>query len=230
VQGFRATPSGQLLPISAASASLLPGASGASSIKFSPNGDRLVVTERNSNRLETIAVGENGQLGTPVATASSGAAPFAVDNGFDGSVLVAESNGAAPNGAVSSYQLAGSGALHTVTGSLSSQNRATCWLIATSDGKFAYAINAASSTVTGLSIGREGRLALLNSDGVTASTGAGATPIDPGFAGGDQFLYVLKAGTATVQGFRILENHGLLAQSEVSVGAPSSGQQGLAAF
>jgi 6-phosphogluconolactonase (cycloisomerase 2 family) len=230
VQGFRATPSGQLLPISAASASLLPGASGASSIKFSFDGEHLVVTERNSNRLETFAIGENGRLGTPVATASSGAAPFAVDNGFDGSVLVAESNGAAPNGAVSSYQLATTGALRTVTGSLSTQNAATCWLIATADGRFAYAIDAASSAITGLSVGAEGRLALLNPDGVTASTGAGATPIDPAFAGGDRFLFVLKAGTSTVQGFRVIENHALLAQSEVSVGAPLSGQQGLAAF
>jgi 6-phosphogluconolactonase (cycloisomerase 2 family) len=218
------------LPISDASASLLPGASGASSIKFSADGEHLVVTERNSNRLETFAVGENGRLGTPVATTSSGAVPFAVDNGFDGSILVAEAGGADPNGAVSSYQLAERGALRTVTSSLSTQNLATCWLIVNPEGRFAYAINAASGTVTGLSVGSEGRLALLNVDGVTASTGAGSTPLDPAFAGGDQFLYVLKAGTGTVQGFRVTDDHGLVAESEASVGAPRSGQQGLAAF
>jgi 6-phosphogluconolactonase len=230
VQGFRATPSGGLLPIPGVTATLLPGASGASSIKFSVDGEHLLVTERNSNRLETIAVGKNGRLGTPVATASSGAVPFAVDNGFDGSALVAEAGGAAPNGAVSSYRLGEAGVLRTVTASLSTQGAATCWVVATPDGRFAYAINSASGTVSGLSVGRGGRLALLNVDGVTASTGAGSAPIDPSLAAGGRFLYVLKAGTGTIQGFRVGEGHGLVAQDDVAAGAPRNGQQGLAAF
>ncbi|HET7189439.1 MAG TPA: beta-propeller fold lactonase family protein [Gemmatimonadaceae bacterium] len=230
VQGFRATPSGGLTPVPGASTTLLPGASGASSIKFSADGEHLLVTERNSNRLETIAVGKNGRLGTPVATASSGAVPFAVDLGFDGSALVAEAGGAAPNGAVSSYQLGGAGTLRTVTASLSTQGAATCWLVATPDGRFAYAINSASSTVTGLSVAQGGRLSLLNVDGVTASTGTSTAPIDPALADGGRFLYVLKAGTGTIQGFRVAEGHELVPQQDVVAGAPRNGQQGLAAF
>jgi 6-phosphogluconolactonase (cycloisomerase 2 family) len=230
VQGFRATPSGGLSPIPGASTTLLPGASGASSIKFTSDGEHLLVTERNSNRLESIAVGKNGRLGTVVATASSGAVPFAVDNGFDGSALVAEAGGADPNGAVSSYQVGEAGALRTVTASLSTQGAATCWVVATRDGRFAYAINSASGTVSGLSVGRGGRLALLNANGVTASTGAGTAPIDPALAAGGRFLYVLKAGTGTIQGFRVGEGHGLVAQGDVVAGAARNGQQGLAAF
>ncbi|MEP6731509.1 MAG: beta-propeller fold lactonase family protein [bacterium] len=230
IQGFRTTDSGKLLSIVGATASLLPGAAGASSIKFSADGRHLVVTERISNRVEILSVNENGRFGAPVATTSSGAVPFAVDNGFDGSVLVAEAGGAAPAGAVSSYRMTENGALRTVTASLSTQNNATCWLVATADGRFAYAINSASSNVSALSVGSGGRLALLSAGGVTASTGAGSAPLDPALAAGDRFLYVLEAGRGAIQGFRVTDSHGLVVQGSVSTGAPSSGQQGLAAF
>jgi 6-phosphogluconolactonase (cycloisomerase 2 family) len=230
VQGYRATRSGTLSPIPQANASLLPGASGASTIHFSADGAYLIVTERNSNRIETFAVRENGRLGAPVATPSHGAVPFALDNAFDGSALVAEAGGAAPNGAVSSYQVAADGALQTETGSLSTQNPATCWIIATSDGHFAYAINAGSGTISGFAVGNGGSLTLLDANGITASTGTGSTPLDPAVAGGNRFLYVFKAGTGTVEGFRITASHGLAALGDAPAGAPRSGQQGLAAY
>jgi 6-phosphogluconolactonase len=230
IRGFRATRSGTLSLIPSSTVPLLPGASGASSIHFSADGRFLVVTERNSNRLETLPVKENGRLGAPIATVSSGAVPFAVDNGFDGSALVAEAGGAAPNGAVSSYRVGRNGGLQLVTGSRSTQNPATCWIVATTDGRFAYAVNAGSSTITGVSVGDGGRLTLLNADGVTAATGVGSTPLDPAVAGGNRFLYVFKAGTGTIQGFRITESHGLAALGDAPAGAPTAGQQGLAAF
>lgn len=230
IQGFRATRSGTLSPIPFGSASLLPGAAGASAIHFSADGEHVIVTERNSNRIETFVVDENGRLGAPVATASHGAVPFSLDNGFDGSEVVVEAGGAAPNGALSSYTLGQTGALQTVTGSLSTQNVASCWIIATSDGRYVYAINAGSATITGASVGAGGTLSLLNANGVTASTGAGTTPLDPAVAGGNRFLYVLKAGTGSIEGFAIGSDHGLTALGDVGVGAPRSGQQGLAAF
>jgi 6-phosphogluconolactonase len=230
IQGFRATRSGTLTTIPFSNASLLPGASGAATIHFSADGAHVVVTERNSNRLETFAVDANGRLGAPVATASHGDVPFALDNGFDGSLLVAEAGGAAPNGAISSYQVTDDGHLQTVTGSLSTQGAATCWIIATTDGRFAYAINAGSATITGLSVGAGGALTLLDANGVTASTGAGTTPLDPAVAGGNRFLYVLKAGTGSIEGFNITASHGLTAIGDTPASAPRSGQQGLAAY
>jgi hypothetical protein len=52
--------------------------------------------------------------------------------------------------------------------------------------------------------------------------------LDPAVAG--RFVYVFKAGTGTVQGFRITDAHGLTALGDAPAGAPRSGQQGLAAF
>lgn len=230
IRGYRATASGTLAPLSFAAASLLPGASGASTIQFSADGERLIVTERNSNRLETFSVEESGRLGPPVATASSGSVPFAIANGLDGSVIVAEAGGAAPNGAVSSYASSGTGALESITASLSTQGVATCWLVATTDGRFAYAVNAGSSTITGLSVGAGGALALLNADGVTASTGDGSTPLDAAIGGGNRFLYVFKSGTGSIEGFRITDSHGLEPLGDAPAGAPRAGQQGLAAY
>jgi 6-phosphogluconolactonase len=230
IRGFRAARSGALSPIPSSTTSLLLGASGASSIHFSGDGRWIVVTERNSNRIESFPVNENGRLGVPVASASNGAVPFALDNGFDGTTLVAEAGGAAPNGAVSSYRIARNGELQTVTASRSTQNLATCWIVATTGGRFAYAVNASSGTITGLSVGPVGQVTLLNTGGVTASTGSGSTPLDPAVSSDDRFLYVFKAGTGTIQGFWITDTHGLAALGDALAGAPSGGQQGLAAF
>jgi 6-phosphogluconolactonase (cycloisomerase 2 family) len=149
---------------------------------------------------------------------------------LDGSVIVAEAGGAAPNGAVSSYASSGTGALESITASLSTQGVATCWLVATTDGRFAYAVNAGSSTITGLSVGAGGALALLNAAGVTASTGDGSTPLDAAIGGGNRFLYVFKSGTGSIEGFRITDSHGLEPLGDAPAGAPRAGQQGLAAY
>jgi 6-phosphogluconolactonase (cycloisomerase 2 family) len=63
VTGLRVNPQGRLLQIPGGTRPLAAGAAGASTIHFSADGSELIVTERLSNRIETLTVGANGRLG-----------------------------------------------------------------------------------------------------------------------------------------------------------------------
>ena len=226
LSGLRAVPSGELVRIPNSTRALAAGAAGAAAVRFTPDGHWLVVTERASARIETFPVLPNGRLGEPVVTASNGAAPFGFDITPRNQPVVSEAAGSA----ASSYNLLSSGALAVATGSLSTHGRAACWLILTSDGGYAYVINAGTGTVTGAAVSAAGSLTLLDADGITGETGAGSTPLDPDLSEGDAYLYVLEAGTGTIGAFAVNADGSLTARPDTSAGAPASGLQGMAAF
>ncbi len=228
VSGLRVAPSGKLAPLPQATRALSQGAAGASTIHFTPDGERLIVTERTSNRIETLQVARSGRLGEPVVTASSGATPFGFDVTRSGKIIVSEAGGAAPNGAVSSYRLKENGSLSLITGSLDAQGGASCWVIATADGRFAFVANSASNAIAAVRIGGDGALTLLNA--LAGDAGAGTTPIDLGLAGDDHFLYALEAGSGAIGAFTVNAGGSLTKGGTITAGAPASGLQGLAAY
>jgi 6-phosphogluconolactonase len=232
VTGLRVNPQGKLLAIPGATRALAAGASGASTIHFSADGAELIVTERLSNRIETLAVGADGRLGAPVVTASSGATPFGFDVTTAGVAVVSEAGGTAataPNGSVSSYRTGAGGSLELVTGSISTGGMAPCWVIATTDGRFAFVANSASNAIASVGVGGNGSLTLL--DAAAATTAAGATPIDIDLSTGDRFLYALEAGAGTVGVFVVGSGGSLTVGTAVPTGqSGSSGLQGIAAF
>jgi 6-phosphogluconolactonase (cycloisomerase 2 family) len=72
--GFRLT-AGRLEPMDGSRRDLASGADPAQ-VGFTPDGASLVVTERGTNSLQVFPVGDDGLLGEPVKTASSGATPY----------------------------------------------------------------------------------------------------------------------------------------------------------
>ena len=85
VTAFRARRDGTLEAIPGGRREL-PGALGAAQVSVAPDGDALVVSERLSNRLETLPLDAAGRPGAPVITASSGAVPFGFAFGHRGDV------------------------------------------------------------------------------------------------------------------------------------------------
>ena len=79
----------------------LPGAIGAAQVSVTPDGGSLIVSERLSNRLETLALDRFGRPGAPRVTPSSGTDPFGFDFGRRDEVIVSE----AGLSTVSSYRL-----------------------------------------------------------------------------------------------------------------------------
>src|SRR5512143_2569805 len=61
-------------------------AAGAAQVSVAPDGSALVVSERVSNRLETLPLDDAGTPGAPVITASNGNVPFGFAIGHRGDV------------------------------------------------------------------------------------------------------------------------------------------------
>jgi 6-phosphogluconolactonase len=183
VTAFRA---GDLEPLGARE---LPGALGAAQVTVAPDGRDLVVSERLSNRLETLPLDRSGRPGAPVVTQSSGAVPFGFAFGHRDDLVVSEAGAST----VSSYRLV-SGGLDVVTGSLPVGFGAACWVAVSPNGKFAYTGNA-SGSISGFAIGRDGSLHAI---GTTLT----ASPRDLDFARNGRFLYAVSP-TGLVTGYRV---------------------------
>lgn len=237
IEGFRVGANGAL--DSLGGTSLAAGASGASTIGFTSDGRFLVVTERTANRLEVLAVRPNGTLAPPVVTQSSGATPFGFTSTVSGFLLVTEAQGAAPNGAVSSYRLAGRNllagfgggggtgdSLQVVSASVDAGGLATCWIVVTRSG-LAYVVNSGSAAIATMRVSGSGRLTRV--DPVAVQLPPASAPIDLDLASNDRLLYVLEAGTGDIAVIDVRSVTPRLL-TEVSAGTGASGMQGLAAW
>jgi 6-phosphogluconolactonase len=201
----------------------LPGAVGAAQVSVTPDGSRLVVSERVSNRLETLVLDGAGRPGEPVVTASSGATPFGFAFGRRGEVLVSEAGASS----VSSYRVGAGGELTTITPSLRVNQGAACWLAASPNGRFAYTGNA-SGSISGFAVARDGSLTALNADGLTAALIP--SPRDLDFARNGRYLYAISPGNATtggrVTGYRVGPDGSL---AEITSAPAAAGITGAAA-
>jgi 6-phosphogluconolactonase len=199
VTAFTAGRRGALTPIPGGTRDL-PGAVGAAQVSVSPDGDDLVVSERVSNRLETLALDRRGRPGAPVITASSGTTPFGFAFSRRGELVVSE----AGTNSVSSYRIGFGGALNPITPALGVGQGGVCWVAVSPDGQFAYTGNA-SGSISGFAIGRGGSLTALDADGLTAVLNP--TPRDLDFSANGRYLYAVSPGSATaggqVTGYRV---------------------------
>lgn len=226
--GFRLDGMGQLQPIAGSMRPLSGTGTGAAQVQFSPDGNSLLVTEKSTNRILVYPVGADGLLGTFTILQSPTPTPFGFAFGKRDQFFVSEAaGGAAGASTLSSYQL-DRGTATLVTASAPTHQTAACWVVVTNGGQFAYTSNTGSGTLSGFAIASDGRLRLLNADGVTASTGAGSGPIDMAFSRGSKFLYSLNGGNGSIGGFRVGAKGQLAAIGGEVFGLPS-GANGLAA-
>jgi 6-phosphogluconolactonase len=223
VTGFSVSLTGRLIRRDLVS--LAAGAAGASTIHFDSDGGRLIVTERDANRIETIPVNLSHFVGRPVVSASRGDVPFGFDVAPGNLVVVTEALGANPNGAISSYRLTPPDTLQAVTPSANAGGSATCWLVLTSQGT-GFATNTGTHTVVSISLTGAGLLNVLNAS--AGATGPGSYPIDLDLTTNEDFLYVLQ-GTGDIRTFRVT-GAALTDLGPTPAGPAFSGMQGLAAW
>jgi len=187
-----------LTPLAGSTRPLGAGSAGPAQVSFAPNGKTLVVTEKASSTIDTYPVGDHGVAGPPIVNAAVGATPFGFDFDKRGNVLTSNAAGSA-----SSYDIAANGSLSVISGAVPTFQGAPCWLVTSTNGRYAYTANAGSGTISGFSIGHDGALALLNPSGISGSLGAGSHPLDEAASRDGQFLHVLVDGTHRVGTFRI---------------------------
>ena len=226
--GFRVTSEGKLAAIPGSMRPLAGGVAAApAQVGFSPDGDLLVVTEKNSNVIDTYRINRDGMADGPVSHNSIGLTPFGFAFSRPDTLIVAEAFGGAPaQAAASSYEVSDAGAVGPVSRSVADHQTAACWVAASERGRFAYVTNTGTGVVTGYAISGNGLLRLLNADGVTAKTGDSSNPIDMALTGDLLYVHLNGPNGRAIVGYRIAPD-GSLTQVEKVQGLPA-GAQGIA--
>jgi 6-phosphogluconolactonase (cycloisomerase 2 family) len=217
---------GSLTALPGLTKALAAGANGAAEVRANPTGDLVVVSERVSNRLETFAVANDGSLGDPVVTPAAGTTPFGFDFTTRGQVVVSE----AASASASSYAVNADGSLSVISAAAPTLQRATCWLIVSNSGRFAYTANAGTANITGFAVDASGALTRLDPTGVSGNLGAGAQPLDLDMSRNGNFLYVMKNGTGTIGAFSVNGDGSLTPLPDTPGLAVRAGYMGLAAY
>src|SRR5438552_2759298 len=171
ISGLAVGTSGALTAIAGATLPLSGSNVGPAQVSFSPDGRRLVVTEKNTNQLDVYAVDANGVASGPTTTASAGGTPFGFSFGHRNELFVSEAAGSA-----SSYELDATGGVSLVSGAVLTHQGAPCWAVVTNDGRIGFTGNGAGS-VSAFAIAPDGAIGLVDANGGTALIGAGINDI-----------------------------------------------------
>jgi len=219
ISGFSVGSGGTLAPIAGSTQALSGTNVGPAEVAFSPDGGRLVVSEKNTNLLDVYAVDANGAAGGRISVASAGGTPFGFSFGLRNELFVSEATGSA-----SSYVL-GAGPLSLVSGAVSNHQGAPCWAVVTNDGRFGFTGNGAGS-VSAFTIAPDGSISLVDASGASAVISGGVNDI--ALSGNSGYLYVLQTGgVQAIHAFRIQSDGHLVPLGPIT-GLPA-GTRGLAA-
>ncbi|MEP7243624.1 MAG: beta-propeller fold lactonase family protein, partial [Gammaproteobacteria bacterium] len=148
------------------------------SVAFSADGRYLAVTERATNSIDVFKVLADGRLSAITVNPSAVPGVFAAIFAPNGALLVSETGNGAPNSStISSYSVATDGTLLPVSTGVPTLGGANCWNVVTPNGRFVYASNSGSSSISGFEIGAHGALTPLGST-VVGFNPAGSVNID----------------------------------------------------
>lgn len=191
----------------------------AAQVGFTPDGGKVVVTERGTNSIAFFPVGSDGLLGEPHVAASAGPTPY----GFafaGGALVVTEAFGAEKGKAAASSYVLENGSAAAVSRSVGNGRSEICWAVATKDGRFAFTTNFADGAVSRYAIAADGRLAL--EDAVAGLAVEGETGLrDEDLSADGRFLYAIDADSARIFGWAVGDD-GSLAPLGSWAGVPAT--------
>jgi 6-phosphogluconolactonase len=171
-------------------------------VGFTPDGSALVVTQRGTNSVAVFPVGEEGLLGEPVVTPSSGATPYGFAFGANGALVVTEAFGAQKGkAAASSYRVTGT-APEPVSRSIGNGRSEICWAVVSNDGRFVFTTNFADGAVSSWAIGEDCSLTLEDAVAGTAVEGRPGLR-DEDLSRDGRFLYAIDADAGRVCGWSV---------------------------
>jgi 6-phosphogluconolactonase len=171
-------------------------------VGFSPDGSRLVVTDRGANEIVVFAVAADGTLAESQAVASSGPTPYGFTFAADDTLVVTEAFGAAKGkAAASSYRLDGAAAA-AVTESVGNGRSEICWAVASPDGRWVFTTNFADGAVSRYAVRAGGELVLDEAVAATAVDGAPGLR-DEDLSADGRFLYAIDADGGRVFGWAV---------------------------
>ncbi|HEY0640012.1 MAG TPA: beta-propeller fold lactonase family protein [Pseudonocardiaceae bacterium] len=228
VTGFKVSPDGVLEQIPG-STRLLSGThdSGCAQIGFSRDGKVLIVTERRAEKIDeasgfhkgaiiTWQVRPDGTLTNQQINEPTGNGPYAFTTTPDGTLLMAEQNGAHGNpygGFVASYSVNGDGTVTGLGPSVATGGTDTCWITVSRDGTLAFATSPFdTAAISSYTVGRDGNMTRLHEAASAAdgkdqvNDGVGIGILDLALSQDDKFLYTIDALNGVLHGFSVNDN------------------------
>lgn len=200
---------GHLLPILGSTVAL-PDSASPGEVLFSGDGRTLIGTRVGPSAgpsfIDSFRVGFFGQLipaaDSPIPAQRIGPFGSAFRPTNPRQLFVSNAHDGAGLGSVSVYHVARDASLTAINGSPFADNQtAPCWVAITPDGKYLFAVNTASSTISRYVIAGNGALTLLGSTAFTDPTGL--RPFDAQVDASGHFLYVVDAGAKAVSVFAV---------------------------
>ncbi|HET9729886.1 MAG TPA: beta-propeller fold lactonase family protein [Acidimicrobiia bacterium] len=187
-------------------------------VGFSPDGTHLIVTTKSTGTIDVFSVAPNGRLSAPTSNPPAGAVPFAFSFDTAGHLVVVE----AGTNSVSTYSINADDTTSVVSGPVTDNQKAACWIAAAANGNF-YVANAGSATLSGYHVAGDGTLTLLPT---TTATAGG--PIDLATSADGRYVYSETGGAGTIDEFRV-ESDGSLTPIGQITGLAAHVIEGIAA-
>ncbi|HTX80907.1 MAG TPA: beta-propeller fold lactonase family protein [Streptosporangiaceae bacterium] len=205
--GFSLGHDGQLTAIPGSTVSL-PNGSQPGDVLFNGTGRKLVATLVGTSQIASFTVGWNGLLtaapGSPFP--AQGLGPFGSEfrPGAPSQLFVsnAHNGGTTGTGTVSALRDSRAGTLSSIGDSpFADHQTAPCWVAISPDGRYLFAVNTGSGSISSYSIGWDGSLTLIGSTPVSSTAGVGA--VDAGLSPDGRFLYLNESRTDSVGIFAV---------------------------
>jgi len=203
--GFILAPWGHLYPLSRSTVTL-PDGSAPGDVLFNNDGSKLVGTEVGTSVIDSFRVGWDGRLtaapGSPFP--AQGLGPFGSQFRPTSSnqLFVSNAHNGTGLGTVSAFSDSANGTLSSIGSSpFANVQTAPCWLIISPDGRYLFAVNTGSGTISRYTITPGGALTLLGSTTVGSGTGIGA--VDPGLTPNGRTLYVNESAAGAIGAFAV---------------------------
>jgi len=184
--GFRLAPWGSLTPVPGSTVAL-PAAAQPGDVLFNGTGTKLVGTRVGTSQIGSFTVGLGGRLtaapGSPFT--AQGVGPFGSQfrPASPSQLFVSNARNGTGLGTVSAFTDSGAGVLTSIGSSpVADQQTAPCWVTISPDGRYLFAVNTGSGTISRYSIAPGGAFAVSGSGNLTELPGsptplpAGATP------------------------------------------------------
>lgn len=208
-----------LIPITNSYVKLTDAGAGEAEIAFNTDGDTVVITEKNVNKISSFLLDYNGvPVGAPNTLASSGQTPFGFMFGKHENLFVSEAGGGANGSTISSYRLNQDGTLAVIDGKVATTQSAACWVATTPNGRLAFTANAASNSIAAFAIDQAGNLSLVNATAATPKH-----PLDLIVSKDGSVLFSLNNGENTIGVHSIDQSGNLNFVSSIAIPAGATG-------
>jgi len=215
--GFWLGRDGRLTPIPNSTVTVAAASPVLGDVLFNNDGTRLVGVEvgplSGPSQIDSFRVNWNGTLTAAPRSPypAQGLGPFGSQFSpiNPNQLFVSNAHNGTGLGTVSAFNDSWNGTLSPIGASpFADDQTAPCWLVVSHDGRYLYALNTASASVSSYSIARDGTLALIGSSPVSGLAGGVGTDI--ALSTDDNTLYLNEAGTHTVAALAV--NDGTVTQ------------------